>query len=260
MAPPDPFYRNAKQHGYRARSAYKLLEIDEEFNIFENVSAAVDLCAAPGSWSQVIRGRLNGSAVKNRITPQIIAVDLQKMNPLPGVVQLTGDITRPETIDAIKRELCSSAGGDSTHGGHCQLVVCDGAPDLSGLHEFDAHLAHALAISALRAAAALLIPGGVFVLKIFLAGAGAGADGARHFAGAGSLLHAQLRALFRRVAVCKPRSSRVTSREHFAVCRGFLPPPAGPARLGCGIPARPDEVVMPMAGGETDEAKNCDDK
>jgi tRNA (cytidine32/guanosine34-2'-O)-methyltransferase len=267
-APPDPFYRNAKKYGYRARSAYKLLEIDEEFKIFENVTNVVDLCAAPGSWSQVIRSRLSIPRAETSIGPQIVAVDLQCMRPIPGVFQLSADITRQETIDAIRKAFNFSS--ETRSGGCCQLVVCDGAPDLSGLLEFDAHLTHVLAIAALRASASLLAPGGTFVLKLFVAGpqppaplypcAGADADGAtvcaRPFCGASSLLYAQLRSLFARVTLCKPRSSRATSREHFAVCRGFLPlsstapcrPVPGPA--GSEVPSQPNEAVVLLSAAE----------
>jgi tRNA (cytidine32/guanosine34-2'-O)-methyltransferase len=260
-APPDPFYRKAKQQGYRARSAYKLLEIDEEFNIFWNVSTAVDLCAAPGSWSQVIKSRLIADA-------RIVAVDLQHMSPIQGVHQLTGDITRPETIRAIRDALCP-AGTSSVGSSTCDLVVCDGAPDLSGLRELDAHLAHALSIAALRAAAALLTPGGTFVLKIFVAcppppplppdwpaaaaaAARAGRGSGPPFAGASALLHAQLCAAFDAVTLCKPRSSRATSREHFAVCRGFRPP--SPPRPRLARPPACDGRDPPLAPAEPPQA------
>ncbi|CAD5115590.1 DgyrCDS4551 [Dimorphilus gyrociliatus] len=95
----DIYYRLAKEEGWRARSAFKLLQIDEEFNIFKDVSHVVDLCAAPGSWSQVL-------AKKIRIEPQnddakIIAVDLQAMAPIPGVEQIQGDITKLSTAKKI---------------------------------------------------------------------------------------------------------------------------------------------------------------
>lgn len=96
--------------GYRARSAFKLLQLDEEFSIFENVTKVVDLCAAPGSWSQVLSQKLKLVELFQRslattqlalnIRPQenpsvkIVAVDLQAMAPLPGVIQIQGDITK----------------------------------------------------------------------------------------------------------------------------------------------------------------------
>lgn len=75
----DIYYRKAKEGGWRARSAFKLLQIGEQFKIFDNVTKVVDLCAAPGSWSQVIASKLQ--TIKNN---KIVAVDLQAMAPIPG--------------------------------------------------------------------------------------------------------------------------------------------------------------------------------
>ena len=85
----DIYYRLAKEEGWRARSAFKLLQIDDEFRILQGVTRAVDLCAAPGSWSQVLARRLKGVD-----GAKIVAVDLQAMAPLPGVIQMQGDITK----------------------------------------------------------------------------------------------------------------------------------------------------------------------
>jgi tRNA (cytidine32/guanosine34-2'-O)-methyltransferase len=87
----DIYYRRAKEEGWRARSAFKLLQIDESFNIFEGVNKVVDLCAAPGSWSQVLSRKLIKDG-ENKT--KIVAVDLQAMAPLPGVIQIQGDITK----------------------------------------------------------------------------------------------------------------------------------------------------------------------
>ena len=119
----DIYYRLAKENGWRARSAYKLLQIDEQFNIFEGVIRAVDLCAAPGSWSQVLSQKLTDPSAK------LVAIDLQTMAPLPGVHQLQGDITKLETARAII---------DYFEGGKADLVVCDGAPDGKGKSGFPA--------------------------------------------------------------------------------------------------------------------------
>jgi tRNA (cytidine32/guanosine34-2'-O)-methyltransferase len=85
----------------------------------------VDLCAAPGSWSQVLQKKIKP---KDGNQPIIVAVDLQKMAPIPGVIQLQGDITKQSTADAII---------DNFHGELADLVVCDGAPDVTGLHDMD---------------------------------------------------------------------------------------------------------------------------
>jgi tRNA (cytidine32/guanosine34-2'-O)-methyltransferase len=84
----DPYYRKAKCEGYRARSAYKLLQVDEEFNIFNGVTRAVDLCAAPGSWSQVLSNRLYESDEARQKCAEdyrVVSVDLQEMAPIEGV-------------------------------------------------------------------------------------------------------------------------------------------------------------------------------
>lgn len=85
----DVYYRLAKENGWRARSAFKLLQLDEEFQLFQGVKRVVDLCAAPGSWSQVLSQKVGGQT-----NGQVVAVDLQAMAPLPGVIQIQGDITQ----------------------------------------------------------------------------------------------------------------------------------------------------------------------
>ena len=124
----DIYYRKAKEEGFRARSAYKLLQIDEEFDIFEGVERVVDLCAAPGSWSQVISKRLKQKGLDIINTKRIISVDLFEMAPIEGCTIIKGDITREKTVQEIQ-EIFS---GEET-----QLVVSDGAPDILGDHDFD---------------------------------------------------------------------------------------------------------------------------
>lgn len=134
----DIYYRQAKEQGWRARSAFKLLQLDEDYDLFSGtsrfsaanhvahahvarlagVSRAVDLCAAPGSWSQVLSRRLSPDA--DGRPPLVVAVDLQAMSPLPGVTQLQGDITRTETAEKIISFF---------EGERADLVVSDGAPD-----------------------------------------------------------------------------------------------------------------------------------
>lgn len=138
----DIYYRKAKEQGWRARSAFKLLQIDQKFNIFNGVTRAVDLCAAPGSWSQVLSRKLylgEEIDIKEKVnifgdvTPEepkkeyvkneqvkIVAVDLQPMAPLPGIIQIQGDITKYTTAQEIIEHF---------EGEKADLVVCDGAPD-----------------------------------------------------------------------------------------------------------------------------------
>ena len=122
----DIYYRKAKELGYRARSAFKLLQIDEEFDILRGVNHAVDLCAAPGSWSQVLARKLPADKSPDADDVKIVAVDLQPMTPIKGVIQIQGDITTTETANKI----IESFGGEKA-----DLVVCDGAPDVTGLHD-----------------------------------------------------------------------------------------------------------------------------
>lgn len=193
----DVYYRLAKERGWRARSAFKLLQLDEEFQLLRGVARAVDLCAAPGSWSQVLSRRVGGQA-----PGRVVAVDLQAMAPVPGVVQIQGDITQLSTAEEIVRHL---------EGGPADLVLCDGAPDVTGLRDADDYLQAQLLLAALNIAAHVLKPGGCFVAKIFR---GRGA----------TLIDSQLRVFFASVLRAKPRSSRASSTEAFAVCRGFAPP------------------------------------
>jgi tRNA (cytidine32/guanosine34-2'-O)-methyltransferase len=192
----DVFYRRAKEKGYRARSAFKLLQLDSEFHLFEGVARAVDLCAAPGSWSQVLADRLESTDQD----PNIVAVDLQPMAPIDGVLCLQGDITSYETAQAILRPFQNQQ--------RAELVVCDGAPDVTGLHDLDEYLQAQLLISAVKITTHVLVKDGTFVAKIFRG---------RH---AGHL-YAQLRLLFERVSIAKPTSSRNSSLESFVVCQQF---------------------------------------
>lgn len=245
----DAYYRLAKEEGWRARSAYKLLQLDEEFNLFEGVTRVVDLCAAPGSWSQVlsrvlIKGEKFGRAgwqekqagarnavlgLTSKATPlkkdeepekpaprenvRIVAIDLQPMSPLEGVTTMRADITHPSTIPLLLQAL-----DPDTYDPHStsasspvDLVISDGAPDVTGLHDLDIYVQSQLLWAALNLALCVLKPGGKFVAKIFR---GKDVD----------LLFAQLKIVFERVRVAKPRSSRASSIEAFVVCEGFCPP------------------------------------
>ncbi|ETV77385.1 hypothetical protein, variant [Aphanomyces astaci] len=210
----DIFYRRAKEVGFRARSAFKLMQLDDQFNLFENVERAVDLCAAPGSWSQVLSRKL----YHNRDIPnvdstttskdddtiiRVVSVDLQEMAPIPGVALLQGDITSTHTADQIISHF---------HGQQANIVVCDGAPDVTGVHDIDEYVQSELLLAALNITTFVLAPGGSFVAKIFRC---------KHY----DFLASQLSLFFGEVTCAKPQSSRVSSNEHFVVCRGFKLPP-----------------------------------
>ncbi|CAH8871565.1 unnamed protein product [Trichobilharzia szidati] len=205
----DVYYRLAKEEGWRARSAYKLLQIDQEYNILMtcdhvHVERVVDLCAAPGSWSQVLSKILwEPKSPEAQKSVKIVAVDLQAMAPIPGVVQIQGDITSQDTAQQIIRHF---------DGKLAQLVVCDGAPDVTGLHDLDEYVQSHLILAAITICSRVLEIGGTFVAKVFR-----GRDS--------GLLASQLRCLFSgQVSFSKPRASRNSSLESFIVCRGFVGP------------------------------------
>lgn len=245
----DAYYRLAKEQGWRARSAFKLLQLDEEFNLLEGVTRVVDLCAAPGSWSQVlsrilIQGQRVGRAAwedkryrellrlretgalqgheavvaepvrtERRENVKIVAIDLQPMSPLEGIVCLKADITHPSTIPLLLKALNpeyhpASTSLEASH--PVDLVLSDGAPDVTGLHDLDIYVQSQLLWAALNLALCVLKPGGRFVAKIFR---GKDVD----------LLYAQLKLFFEHVTVAKPRSSRASSVEAFIVCTNFRP-------------------------------------
>ena len=280
----DIYYRKAKEVGFRARSAFKLLQLNETFDLFNGVVRAVDLCAAPGSWSQVLSRRLgageaaaaaasssssstssasstssssstsstatsailsspgkrtasyqasvaelppaskrarsevgsssSSSASSSSTTAaaaaaavatddvKIVAVDLQEMAPIDGVECLQGDITSETTA----RRIISYFSGKLA-----DLVVCDGAPDVTGLHDIDEYVQAQLLLAALNITTHVLKEGGTFVAKIFR-----GKDV--------TLLYSQLNVFFDQVSCCKPKSSRNSSIEAFVVCQGFRLP------------------------------------
>ena len=205
----DIYYRKAKELGFRARSAFKLLQIDAEFRIFEGVERAVDLCAAPGSWSQLLSRKLYhpdesggiGEApssmpatvdlklAKDKV--KIVAVDLQEMAPIEGVECIKGDITNFSTAERIISYFSGKL---------ADLVVCDGAPDVTGLHDIDEYVQAQLLLAALNITTNLLREGGTFVAKIFR-----GKDI--------TLLYSQLKIFFAEVYCAKPKSSRNSSIE-----------------------------------------------
>ncbi|KAJ7519116.1 hypothetical protein O6H91_20G023500 [Diphasiastrum complanatum] len=203
----DIYYRKAKEEGWRARSAFKLLQIDEEFDILKDVKCVVDLCAAPGSWSQVLSRKLYvptkaANLTRDEDLPLIVAIDLQPMAPIEGVTQIQGDITSIRTAELVIQHF---------RGHRADLVVCDGAPDVTGLHDMDEFVQSQLILAALTIVTHVLRKGGNFVAKIFR-----GKDI--------SLLYSQLKMFFPAVTCTKPKSSRNSSIEAFVVCEGYNPP------------------------------------
>ncbi|KAI7433898.1 FtsJ-domain-containing protein [Hortaea werneckii] len=289
----DAYYRLAKEQGWRARSAFKLLQLDEEFDLFGGVTRVVDLCAAPGSWSQVlsrvlIQGQQVGRAAwedkrhreilclreqgadpaeNDEEEPQqeaaprkdvkIVAIDLQPMSPLEGITCLKADITHPSTIPLLLNALDPDydQSSSSTEASHpVDLVLSDGAPDVTGLHDLDIYVQSQLLWAALNLALCVLKPGGKFVAKIFR---GKDVD----------LLYAQLKIVFENVTVAKPRSSRASSVEAFIVCTNFQPPrgfkasldnPLGAGRKLAESSTHRDEQSFPIRTKREDGAVELD--
>ncbi|TBU06238.1 FtsJ-like methyltransferase [Hamiltosporidium magnivora] len=131
----DYYYKLAKEQNYRARSAYKLLQIDQEINIIKKCKNILDLCAAPGSWSQVVLERRNNEETK------VVAIDVLEMFPLDGAIMLKEDITS---------ELCVQKIQNIMNGENFDLVLCDGASDSTGFHFKDEFVQNELLLSSLR--------------------------------------------------------------------------------------------------------------
>jgi 23S rRNA (uridine2552-2'-O)-methyltransferase len=187
----DPYFQQAKAEGYRARSAYKLLQIQDKFHILRGGQSVLDLGAAPGSWAQVACQIVGRRGV-------IVAIDLQAIDPIPGVIALRGDITTPHTqaqmIEALE--------------GQADVVLCDAAPNVSGIRERDHALSIELAYAAFDVAKRSLKLGGHFVTKVF-----EGEDLPQ--------LIADLRATFVLVKPYYPQATRRESREIYLVCTSF---------------------------------------
>ncbi|MDD3406946.1 MAG: RlmE family RNA methyltransferase [Methanomicrobium sp.] len=143
----DRYYQRSKREGYRSRAAYKILDIQEKFNIIRTDDNVVDLGAAPGSWSQAIRDMTEG---------QVIAVDLNQIAPIESVITIRGDFTE----EKIQAQILS-------HVDMVNIVVCDASPKLSGQKSLDQARAIGLCEQALSFACLILKPGGNFVVKSF---------------------------------------------------------------------------------------------
>jgi 23S rRNA (uridine2552-2'-O)-methyltransferase len=185
----DPFVKAAKAHGYRARAAYKLTEIDDRFHLIHKGSRIVDLGCAPGGWLQVALERGAGA---------VAGVDLLPVEPLPPAHLIEGDFTDP----AVGPRLLAFLGGAP------DLILSDMAPNTLGHRQTD-HLRIVLLIEAAAAFAVdNLKPGGAFVAKAFQGGETAE-------------VIRTLKAHFAEVKHVKPKASRTDSSEVFLVATGF---------------------------------------
>jgi 23S rRNA (uridine2552-2'-O)-methyltransferase len=188
----DPYVQKAKAEGYRSRAAYKLLELDKKDRLLAPGQLVVDLGAAPGSWSQVAAAKLGSRG-------RVVAVDLLPMEPLPGVRFIQGDFREQEVLEALLLAL---------GGSKADLVICDLAPNISGIAVSDQARAMHLAELALDFARQCLKPGGSLLVKVFQ---GAGFT---EYLGA-------MRKAFGKVVSRKPEASRGRSNELYLFGKGL---------------------------------------
>ncbi len=184
----DQYVKQAQQQGLRSRAAFKLMELDEKYQLLRRGMRVVDLGSAPGSWTQVVQKVLGDSG-------QIIALDILPMEPLANVFFIEGDFTEEIPLALLEEALA---------GQYVDLVLSDMAPNMSGMGAVDQPRMMYLAELALAFAEKWLEPGGSFVVKVFH---GEGFDDfVKH-----------VRSLFDKVQVRKPAASRPRSREVYVL-------------------------------------------
>ena len=184
----DTYVRKSKVDGYRARSAYKLIEIDEKFKIFKGGISVIDIGAAPGSWSQYV-----SKVVKSG---KLISIDLKKIEPIDNSVQIKGDFTDSQIQEEIKKYIIAKV----------DVVMSDMAVNTTGIKNIDSIQTGELCKEAMFFAKDILNDSGYFISKIFM----------------GSTFNeivAEGKKFFKEVKVFKPKSSRKDSKESFIVCR-----------------------------------------
>jgi len=186
----DTYVRQSKVDGYRARSAYKLIEIDKKFKIFKGGLTVIDIGAAPGSWSQYA-----SKVVKNG---KIVSIDLKEMEPIDNTVQIKGDFTEDETQQKIKEFLISKS----------DVVMSDMAVNTTGIKNIDSIQTGELCKEAMVFSKDIISSSGFFVSKIFMGGS------FNEIVQLG-------KKIFKEVKVFKPKSSRKDSKESFIICKNL---------------------------------------
>tara|TARA_Y100000389_G_scaffold62118_1_gene58180 strand:- start:187 stop:798 length:612 start_codon:yes stop_codon:yes gene_type:complete len=186
----DIYVRQSKVDGYRARSVYKLIEINERFKIFKNGISVVDLGAAPGSWSQY-----SSKVVKNG---RIVSIDLKEMKSIDQTTQIQGDFTDPKYKEKIKKLFKTKV----------EVVLSDMAVNTTGIKNIDAIYTGELCKEAMVFSQEILSMNGVFVSKIFMGGTF-------------NEIITEAKSKFRDVKVFKPKSSRKDSKESFIICKNL---------------------------------------
>ena len=186
----DTYVRQSKVDGYRARSAYKLKEIDEKFKIFKGGMSVVDIGAAPGSWSQYV-----AKVVKSG---KIISIDLKEMENIENTLQIQGDFTLVDTQNQIKEYLKKKP----------DVVMSDMAVNTTGIKNIDSIQTGELCKEAMVFSKDVISEKGFFISKIFM----------------GSTFNeivALGKKIFKEVKVFKPKSSRKDSKESYIICKNL---------------------------------------
>jgi|TARA_B110001450_G_scaffold44512_1_gene41098 23S rRNA (uridine2552-2'-O)-methyltransferase len=186
----DIYVRQSKVDGYRARSAYKLIEIDQKFKIFKGGLSIVDIGAAPGSWSQY--------AAKVVKSGKIISIDLKEMEPIPNTVQIKGDFIDNE----IQQEIISKLSGNA------DVVMSDMAVNTTGIKNIDSIQTGELCKESMIFSKNVIKKQGFFISKIFMGGS------FNEIVELG-------KKIFKDVKVFKPKSSRKDSKESFIICKNL---------------------------------------
>ena len=184
----DIYVRQSKVDGYRARSAYKLIEIDEKFKIFKGGMFVLDIGAAPGSWSQYA-----SKVIKHG---KVISIDLKEMNEIKNTIQIKGDFTEHDIQKKIKDNLNKDL----------DIVMSDMAVNTTGIKNLDSIQTGELCKEAMNFSTDVISPNGFFISKIFM----------------GSTFNeivALGKKIFKEVKVFKPLSSRKDSKESFIICK-----------------------------------------
>ncbi len=184
----DIYVRQSKVDGYRARSAYKLIEIDKKFKIFKNGMFILDIGAAPGSWSQYA-----SKIIKNG---KIISIDLKEISPIDNGIHIKGDFTEPDIQEKIKENVTKEF----------DVVMSDMAVNTTGVKNLDSIQTGELCKEAMTFSKKVISSKGYFISKIFM----------------GSTFNeivALGKKIFKEVKVFKPISSRKESKESFIICK-----------------------------------------
>ncbi|MDA8569635.1 RlmE family RNA methyltransferase [Candidatus Pelagibacter sp.] len=184
----DIYVRKSQVDGYRARSAYKLIEIQEKFKILKNGYSVIDLGASPGSWSQYV--------AKTVKSGRLVSVDLKEMENIENTMQIKGDFTKKETQEKIRSNFNSKV----------NVVLSDMAVNTTGIKDIDAIYTGELCKEAMVFSKDILVKEGNFIAKIFLG---------TSF----NEIVASAKTIFKEVKVFKPKSSRKESKESFIICK-----------------------------------------